>query len=137
LTHNAHSFVCELGAFYAVGGSEKDKAERFDKYATLIAEEVSKLKCKFNYDKLLKYFELTKEKFPSVAEVIANLPIGIEKSFSGREGETIKRILNGHEYEFTVVPNHWSGIMTISELDRDIARRSSRDGEIITESEGV
>ena len=135
MTLNAHSFVCELGAFFAVAGSEKDKAERFDRYATLIAEEVSKLKCNYNYDKLLKFYELTKEKFPPVADIISNLPIGIEKSYSGREGETIKRVVNGHEYEFTVVPNHWTGIHTISELDRDIARRSARNGETITKSE--
>lgn len=136
---NAHTFMSELGIFYAVGGSEQDKITRFDKYATLIAEQVAKLRGQYNYERLLRYIEINFEKFPSVKAILECLPIGIElnSNLSGREGETITRTLNGHVYEFTIVPNSWDGIMTISELDRDIARRSSRDGEIITESEGV
>lgn len=122
---NAHSFMSELGNFYAVGGSEKDKAERFDKYATLIAEKVATYKGLFNYERLLRYIEINFEKFPSLKMILDNLQIGreLQTCLSGNEGETIKRVINGHEYEFTVVPNHWDGVMTVSELDRDIARR--------------
>ena len=122
---NAHSFMSELGLFYAVSGSEKDKAERFDKYATLIAEKVATFKGQFNYERLLRYIEINFEKFPSLKMILDNLQIGIEiqTCYSGNEGEIIKRVINGHEYEFTVVPNHWDGVMTVSELDREIARR--------------
>lgn len=122
---NAHSFMDELGSFFSVSGSEKDKAERFDKYATLLIEEINtKYHGRYNYDKLLKYLELTCDRFPSIKEIIANLPIGVEQSYSGKEGQTIKRVWQGHEYEFTIVPNHWD-CMTISELDNDIKRRSA------------
>lgn len=123
---NAHTFMSELGIFYAVGGSEQDKITRFDKYATLIAEQVAKLRGQYNYERLLKYIEINFEKFPSVKAILDCLPVGIEieTCLSGREGETIKRTLNGVEYEFTIVPNSWDGIKTISELDRDIVRRS-------------
>ena len=123
---NSHDFMAELGIFFAVGGSEKDKAERFDKYATLIAEEVAKTKGSYNYSKLLKFIELNYEKMPSLKEILANIPIGIEykAQFTGAEGTTIKRVVNGHEYEFVVVPNTWDNVMTISELDENIKRRS-------------
>lgn len=124
---NAHSFMSELGIFYSVGGSEKEKIERFDRYATLIAEQVAKLKGQYNYNKLLKYLELNYDKFPPLKIILENLNIGIEleAQLSGREGEIIKRIVNGYEYEFTIVPNSWDDTITISELDRDIARRSA------------
>jgi hypothetical protein len=55
------------------------------------------------------------------------LPVGIviEQRFSGREGEVVKRTLNGIEYEFTIVPNHWEKVKTIEQLDNDILRRVS------------
>lgn len=127
---NAHKFISELGIFYAVGGNERDKAERFDKYATLIAEEVNKqYKGQYNYEKLLKYIQINYEKFPSVKTILEVLPIGkeITASYSGREGEVIKRVINGIEYEFTIVPNTWDNVMTISELDRDIEQRNKKE----------
>ena len=124
--HNAHTFISELGSFFPVSGSEKDKAERFEKYANLLTEKIyNDYKGRYNYDKLLKYLELTCDRFPSIKDIFASLPVGVEKSYSGKEGETITRVVNGIEYEFVVVPNHWSGIKTIQELDRDIARRSA------------
>ena len=127
MTLNAHSFVRELGSFFSVSGSEQDKAERFDKYATLIAERVNEIKGSYNYERLLKYFELTRDRFPAVRDILENISIGIEHSYSGREGEIIKRVVRGHEYEFVVVPNHWDNVMTVSELDRDIARRNANE----------
>lgn len=44
------------------------------------------------------------------------------------EGKTIKRTLNGYEYEFVVVPNHWENVKTISELDREIEIRTKKVG---------
>ena len=49
----------------------------------------------------------------------------IQERYSGREGEVIKRTLNGIEYEFTVVPNHWDKVKTIEQLDKDILWRAS------------
>ena len=128
---NAHSFISELGIFFAVGGSEKDKAERFDKYATLIAEAVAKTKGSYNYQKLLKYIELNYDKMPPLKEILANLPIGIEYNvtFTGDEGKIIKRTYQGYEYEFTVVPSSWENVKTIAELDADINRRNGKNGD--------
>lgn len=131
---NVHTFISELGSFFPVSGSEKDKAERFEKYATLLTEKIyNDYNGKYNYEKLLKYLEVTFDRFPSIKDIFASLPIGVEKSYSGREGITITRVVNGHEYEFVIVPNHWSDILTISELDRDIARRNA-NGNAGTES---
>ena len=134
MTLNAHGFVRELASFFSVAGSEKDKAERFDKYATLIAERVSEIKGKYNYEQLLKYFELSRDKFPTIRDILDNIALGIEKSFSGEEGNVIKRLVNGHEYEFVIVPNHWDGVMTINELDKSIARRGGKNENTGTES---
>lgn len=124
--YSAHDFISELGSFFPVSGSEKDKAERFEKYANLLTEKIfNDYNGRYNYEKLLKYLEITSERFPSIKDIFASLPVGVEKSFSGKEGETIKRVVNSREYEFVIVPNHWSGIMTIQELDRDIARRNA------------
>jgi hypothetical protein len=124
--YSAHDFISELGSFFPVSGSEKDKAERFEKYANLLTEKIySDYNGRYNYAKLLRHLEVTSERFPSIKDIFASLPVGVEKSFSGKEGETIKRVVNGREYEFIIVPNHWSGIMTIQELDRDIARRNA------------
>lgn len=132
---NAHTFISELGSFFPVSGSEKDKAERFEKYATLLTEKIyNDYNGKYNYEKLLKYLEISFDRFPSIKDIFASLPIGVEKSFSGKEGETVTRLMNGHKYEFVIVPNHWNGIMTMNELDRDIARREAKNGNAGTES---
>jgi hypothetical protein len=64
---------------------------------------------------------------PTTSKIFEYLYAGrvINESYSGREGEVIKRTLNGIEYEFTVVPNHWEKVKTIEQLDNDILRRVS------------
>ena len=123
-------FITNLFLFYAPSGSDKEKQAKFETYVDIIGEKVYKRYKNFDYAKLLKYLEIKNERFPSIEKVIEALPYGVvpaEETYSGREGEVIKRVINGHEYKFTVVPNHWGErVKTIKELDAEIAERERR-----------
>ena len=140
---NTVEFLQKLNTYYPSKEDNVTFNDRIKEYSNSICKYIYEHKQKFDIDKVFsKILETYRYKtFPSLPEIFDAMPYGailptIEESLSGREGQTITRTLHGHVYEFTVVPNSWDGIMTISELDRDIARRSARNGETITESEG-
>lgn len=87
----------------------------------------------YDYHKLLRIVsrEYTYRTLPTTAWLLDKrnrcIP-DIKADYSGKEGKVIKRIINGIEYEFTIVPNHWENVKTISQLDREIARRAAKEG---------
>lgn len=120
-------FLRQLALFFPMGGNEERKRAKIESYVELIGNEIYSKYDNFNYEAVLKILKLSYDKFPTIKEVMSKLPYGkvIKESYSGREGEVIKRTLNGIEYEFTIVPNHWEKIKTIEQLDNDILRRVS------------
>lgn len=73
------------------------------------------------------------KQFPSIADIVSYLHKAkkikpVVESYSGNEGQVIKRVINGIEYEFTVVPSHWEKIKTICELDYEINARTKKVG---------
>lgn len=126
-----YQFLEKLNYFYPSNEREEVFKERTQEYANSIIFKAHNTKQKYDYDKVFSYILQTYKykTFPSLPDILAALPYGviIEESYSGREGEVIKRVINGHEYEFTIVPNHWQGIKTISELDREIEERTKRE----------
>lgn len=84
-----------------------------------------------DYEKLLRALRIkyTYKEYPSISTIVAYLPHAktlkpVHVSYSGREGQTLKRVINGIEYEFTIVPNHWDKVNTVAELDKDIERKN-------------
>lgn len=126
-----YQFLEKLNYFYPSNEREEVFKERTQEYANSIIVKAHNTKQKYDYDKVFSYILQTYKykTFPSLPDILAALPYGviIEESYSGHEGEVIKRVINGHEYEFTVVPNHWQGVKTISELDREIEERTKRE----------
>jgi hypothetical protein len=120
-------FLRQLALFFPMGGNEEHKRAKIESYVELIGNEIHSKYDNFNYEALLKILKLSYDKFPTIKEVMSKLPYGkvIKESYSGREGEVIKRTINGIEYEFTIVPNHWEKVKTIEQLDNDILRRVS------------
>lgn len=120
-------FLRELELFYPMNASEEKTAKLISSYAEIIQGEMLKTKEKYDFNKVISYIQRNYryKTFPSLPDILDALPIGIivEERYSGREGEVIKRIINGIEYEFTIVPNHWENVKTIEQLDRDIAWR--------------
>lgn len=125
-----YQFLEKLNSFYPSNEKEEIFQERANEYANILLEKAHIHKCKYNYDKIFKHIMQTYKykTFPSLPDILDALPVGyeIEESYSGREGEVIKRTLNGYEYEFTVLPNHWR-VKTISELDEDIEKRTKKE----------
>lgn len=123
-----YQFLDKLNSFYPSNEQEEVFKERCKEYSNIILEEEHKNRCKYDYDKVFKHIMMNYKykAFPSLPDILEALPEGlmIEESYSGREGEVIKRVVNGYEYEFMVVPNHWNKVKTISELDEDIAERT-------------
>lgn len=123
-------FVWALIDFYPTGEAEDKKIRRVNAYVDILAEKISKSRDKYDFRKLLKHIQMnyTYKQLPSIPQILEYLPQGIvyEKSYSGKEGEIIKRELNGHVYEFTIVPNHWKGVKTLKELDADIYFRTRK-----------
>lgn len=123
-----YQFLEKLNKFYPSNEPEELITERVNEYANIILEKAHINHCKYDYDKIFKHIMQTYKykTYPSLPDILDALPFGheIEESYSGREGEVIKRVVNGYEYEFTVVPNHWDKVKTISELDEDIAERT-------------
>lgn len=134
---NVREFLSELQLFFPLERRKEDIPRILEGYADDILYEISKDKWKgYNCDfEILLKTVRTKysfSKFPSVASIVENIPEAMvlkprNVSYSGREGDVIKRVINGIEYEFTVVPNHWDRVKTISELDEEIERRKQRE----------
>ena len=123
-----YDFINKLNKFYPSNEKEEIFAERANEYANNIILRSHNKREKYDYDKVFNHILQTYKykTFPSLPEIIDNLEFGIivEESYSGREGETIKRVLNGYEYEFTIAPNHWQNVRTIEQIDEDIKFRT-------------
>lgn len=126
-----YDFINKLNTFYPSNEKEEIFRERQNEYANSIIQRAHNRKEKYDYDKVFSHILQTYKfkTFPSLPDILEALPFGIvvEESYSGKEGEVIKRIINGMEYEFTIVPNHWDKVKTISELDREIEQRLSKE----------
>lgn len=134
---NVREFLGELQFFFPLERKKEDIPKILEGYADDILFEINKDKwkgynCDFNL--LLKAVraKYTFNTFPNVAKILEIIPDAMvikpkKESYSGKEGEVIKRTLNGIEYEFTIVPNHWEKVKTISELDEDIENRTKKE----------
>lgn len=120
-------FLRQLALFFPMQGNEEQKRAKIEKYVELLCGEIHSKYETFNYEALLKELQLSCTDFPTLRKIRENLDCGkvVKVSYSGREGEVIKRTLNGIEYEFTIVPNHWDKVKTIEQLDKDILWRAS------------
>ncbi len=121
-------FVMQLALFFNMTGNEEQKKAKMERYVDLVGAAVfNKYGSNYDYNALLTKLQLECDKLPLICKVIDYLDYGrvIQKSFSGREGEIVKRMVNGIEYEFTIVPNHWDKVKTIEQLDKDILWRAS------------
>ena len=134
---NVREFLAELQLFFPLERKKEDIPRILEGYADDILFEINKDKWKgYNCDfgLLLKSVrgKYTFNTFPSIARILESIPDAMvikprKESYSGKEGEVIKRIINGMEYEFTIVPNHWEKVKTISELDREIEQRTKKE----------
>ena len=126
-----YQFLEKLNTFYPSNEKEEIFRERQNEYANNIILRAHNKREKYDYDKVFSHILQTYKykTFPSLPDIFEALPFGvvIEESYSGKEGEVIKRTLNGIKYEFTIVPNHWEKVKTISELDEDIEKRTKKE----------
>lgn len=120
-------FLRQLALFFPLHGNEEQKRAKIESYVDLLGGEIHSRYKDYNYEALLKILKMSYDSFPALKDIRKHLDYGkiVRESYSGREGEVIKRTLNGIEYEFTVVPNHWEKVKTIEQLDNDILRRVS------------
>lgn len=128
---NIRDFLTELAFYFPMERKGEDTLKLFEIYVDDILDEINKSKWNgydCDFEQLLRSIRrgYQYKKFPSIAEIIPFIPDAMkpnrQESYSGREGETIKRIICGHEYEFTIVPNHWDNVKSISQLDEEIAQ---------------
>lgn len=131
---NVYEFLEKLEKYYPSKENDNTFRERVADYSNSICKYIREHKQQFDFDKvfakILETYRFTS--FPLLPVIFDAMPYGaiirpFEANLSGNEGEVIKRVINGHEYEFTVVPNSWEGIKTINELDREIARRNRNE----------
>ena len=131
---NIREFLSELQLFFPLERRKEDIPKIFEGYVDDILYELSKDKYKgydCDFEILLKTVrsKYTFKEFPSIAKIIDFIPEALvtkprQTSYSGREGEVIQREINGHIYEFTIVPNHWQNVKTIDQLDEEIKFRT-------------
>lgn len=131
---NIREFLTEMLFYFPLKRSKEDFEKLFELYVDDILFALSEYPdymC--NYEKLLQYIRCNRvySTFPPVAEIVKDIPKALVPSkpfsYSGHEGEVIKRVINGIEYEFTIVPNHWERIKTISQLDSEIKNRRKKE----------
>lgn len=132
MTMSVYDFLGKINDFFPSGDKKEIVTQKINEYADCILEYVNKQKKQYDYDKIFKQLLLSYKykTFPTLPDILEVMPYGAiivrpDVSYTGDEGKVIKRVINGHEYEFTIVPNTWDNVMTISELDRDINRRLS------------
>lgn len=132
---NVREFLTEMLFYFPLKRSKEDFEKLFELYVDDIIFALSQypdFDC--DYEKLLKFIRCNRvySTFPPVAEIVKDMPKAlapkpIKPSYSGREGEIIKRVINTIEYEFTIVPNHWGRVKTISQVDSEIrAKRKEK-----------
>lgn len=132
---NVREFLNEMLFYFPLKRSKEDFEKLFELYVDDILfalSEYPEYDC--NYAKLLKYIRCNRVYtiFPPVAEIVKDIPKAlvpkpVKISYSGREGEIIKRVINGIEYEFTIVPSHWDKVKTISQVDSEIRNRKKKE----------
>lgn len=125
---NAFEFLVKLNSFFPSNESEELFKERMNEYVNSIVHKSQTSKCQYDYDKVFTYIlETYKYKsFPSLPDILEALPKG--KIYNTcNSNQTIKRIINGMEYEFTIVPNHWENVKTISEVSAEIRSRTKKE----------
>lgn len=132
---NVREFLNEMLFYFPLKRSKEDFEKLFELYVDDILfalADYPEHNC--DYEKLLKFIRCNRvyTTFPPVAEIVKDIPKAlvlkpVPVSYSGREGEVVKRVLNGIEYEFTIVPNHWEKVKTISEVDAEIRRRTNKE----------
>lgn len=134
---NVREFLAKLQFFFPLDRKKEDIPIILEEYANDLLFEINKHKWKgydCDFEILLKAVrsEHKWKELPNVSNIIKLIPEAMVrsktvKSYSGREGEVVKRTINGQEYEFTIVPNHWDKVKTISELDIEIAERTKKE----------
>ncbi len=133
---NVREFLSDLQLFYPLERKKEDIPKILEGYADDILYEINKDKWKgynCNFELLLKSIraKYTFNAFPSVARILESIPEAMtlkpkDISFSGREGEVVKRRYRGYEYEFTIVPDNWD-CKTISEVDKEIEKFNKKE----------
>jgi hypothetical protein len=122
-------FLRELEVFYPMNESEEKIEKRISAYAEIIQSETLKTGKRYDFKRVLNSIlrNYRYKTFPSLSDILDYLPNGvvIEEQYSGREGEVITRVINGFPYQFTIVPNHWDKVKSISQLDTEILRRTT------------
>lgn len=128
---NVYEFLQKLGLFYPSNESDNVFKERINEYANSILIKIRQTKHQYNYDKVFNHILQTYKfkTFPSLPDILEALSYGImiEENYSGQEGKTITLNVHGHDVEFTIVPNHWEGVKTISEVRQDIAKMRRKE----------
>lgn len=128
---NVYEFLQKLGIFYPSNESDNAFKERINEYANNILIKIRQTKNQYNYDKVFNHILQTYKfkTFPSLPDILEALPYGVViiENYSGQEGEVIKQKFGNFEYVFTVVPNHWENVKTISEVRQDIMRKVKND----------
>lgn len=120
---NIYALLEQLSVIYPHNKKDEDFEPILMLYAEQILGVIQKSKKKYNFQKVLAHLMQTYKyrTFPTLPDILEALPYGeiTEVKYSGKEGTEIKRIINGHEYSFTIVPSTWDA-KTISELDNEI-----------------
>lgn len=132
---NVREFLNEMLFYFPLKRSKEDFEKLFELYVNDILfalSEYPEYNC--DYEKLLKFIRCNRvyTTFPPVAEIVKDIskalvPKPVSVSYSGREGEVVKRIINGVEYEFTVVPSYWENVKTISQIDAELKARKKKE----------
>lgn len=134
---NIREFLRELLFFFPLERKldEEQTAKLLESYVDDIlfsVEQHEDYNC--DYKKLLQHIRMNYEyrKFPSIADIVKFVPKSlvpkpIPLSCSEHAGEVIKRVINGVEYEFTIVPTYWENVKTISEVDAEIRGRKKKE----------
>ena len=128
MTMTVYEFLEKLNNYYPSKEKTEILEQKFNDYANCIIEYAHKNNYEYDYDKVFKQFMLNyKYKvFPSLPDILEFMPYGViikKPHYSGKEGQTIKRSWQGHEYEFTIVPDSWENVKTIKQLDNELERR--------------
>lgn len=124
---NAFEFLNKLNTFYPSNESDNVFSQRVSEYADSIVHKCRVNKCQYDFDRVFTYIlENYKYKnFPSLPDILSALPYGKIYNTCASD-QTVKRVINGMEYEFTVVPNHWENVKNIKELDTEIRRKKQK-----------
>lgn len=133
MSMTVYEFLNKLNNYFPSQDKDEIFKEKLNDYSNCIIDYVRKQGKKYDYDKIFKQllFTYKYKTFPSLPDIIEAMAFGViipTVQETGKEGEVIKRVINGIEYEFTIVSNSWDNVMTISELDADIARRTKKEG---------